>query len=82
MHRLRKWFPCLLWAVAQSPALHAAVNDLDKALADLNEAIRLDANNAGAYFLRGKVYAAKEDYAKAKADLDRAIKLDPDLGKE
>jgi tetratricopeptide (TPR) repeat protein len=51
--------------------------DLDRALADLNEAIRIDPDYACAYSNRGRVYAAKGDRDHAIADYDQAIRIDP-----
>jgi tetratricopeptide (TPR) repeat protein len=48
--------------------------DLDKAVADFGEAIRLNPRSAQAFARRGGAYAAKFEAATtAKADLDRAI---------
>ena len=44
--------------------------DLDRAIADFSEAIRLDPKFAAAYFNRGNAYDDKGDDAKALADLD------------
>jgi tetratricopeptide (TPR) repeat protein len=65
-------------AIQAAPALmnrgnaYSATGDLDKALQDYNEAIRLDPENAGAYVnralelaRRGELEPAMEDYAKA-----------------
>ena len=49
----------------------------DQAIADLNQAIRLDPNNAVAYYNRGYAYKLKGDYDRAIADLNQAIRLDP-----
>jgi tetratricopeptide (TPR) repeat protein len=51
--------------------------DLSKALADYNEAIKADPQQAAAYNNRGIAYAARSDYDKAIADYDQAIKLHP-----
>lgn len=53
------------------------IEDYDKAIADLNEAIRLDRAYALAYTGRGDAWAAKKDYGKAVADYNEAIRLDP-----
>src|SRR5882724_6153973 len=51
--------------------------ELDAALADLNEAIKLDPAYACAYSNRGRVYAFKRDLDHAMADYDEAIRIDP-----
>ena len=51
---------------------------LDQALADLNEAARIDASNFYAFWNRGAVYAAKGDYGRAQQDLAAALTLNPD----
>jgi tetratricopeptide (TPR) repeat protein len=50
-------------------------NDLDGALTDLNEAIRLDPNLAVAYMNRGALYLNKGDNDKAIEDSTKAIDL-------
>ncbi len=50
---------------------------LDAALADLNEAIRIDPAYPCAYTNRGRVYAFKRDFDHAMADYDEAIRIDP-----
>jgi lipoprotein NlpI len=52
-------------------------NDLDHAIADWSEAIKLDPNYGHAYNNRAKAYRAKGDYQDAIADYGEAIKLDP-----
>ena len=49
----------------------------DEALADLNRAIELDPDDAGAFGRRGETYIALGNYDEALADLNRAIELDP-----
>ena len=51
----------------------------DKAIADLNEAIHLDPDDAMAYDFRGYARLRKNDFDGAIADLDRSIRLRPDL---
>jgi tetratricopeptide (TPR) repeat protein len=48
----------------------------DRAIADLNEAIRLEAGNADAYYERGLAFRNKNPY-RAIADLTEAICLNP-----
>ena len=52
-------------------------DELDKAIADLDEAIRLDPKDAMAYTNRGAAWLKKDELDKAIADLDEAIRLDP-----
>ena len=52
--------------------------DLDKAIAEFNQAIRINPQYALAYFRRGIAYSRKGDYARAIADFDRALQLSPD----
>ena len=51
--------------------------EYDLAIADLNEAIRLDPKDAAVYANRGGVYAMKGDFDAAIADCTEAIRLDP-----
>ncbi len=51
--------------------------DAERALADCNEAIRVNSNAAGAYLNRGNVYLAKSDPDRALADFNEALRLDP-----
>ena len=52
--------------------------DIDRAIQDLDRAIRLDPNYANAFNSRGVAYEAKGEYERAIQDLDQAIRLDPD----
>lgn len=49
----------------------------DRAISDLNEAIRLDPKYVLAYFNRGSVYSIKRDNDRAISDYNEAIRLDP-----
>ena len=51
--------------------------DIEGALADCEEAIRLDPDMADAYRGRAGVHIARVDPESALADLDEAIRLDP-----
>ncbi|WP_049779242.1 tetratricopeptide repeat protein [Rhodomicrobium vannielii] len=51
--------------------------DYDRAIVDLNEAIRLDPKDAKAYSNRGDAYDNKGEYDRAIADHSEAIRLDP-----
>jgi tetratricopeptide (TPR) repeat protein len=56
--------------------MNKGAND-DKALADLNEAIRLDPTLAVAFEQRGYIAYGNKEYDKSLADLNEAIWLDP-----
>ena len=51
--------------------------DHDRAIADYNEAIRLNPLYANAYNNRGNAWRDKREYDRAIADFDDAIRLDP-----
>jgi len=51
--------------------------DLDKKLADLDEAIRLSPREAAAYHVRALLHVARGKLEEALADLDKAIELSP-----
>lgn len=51
----------------------------DRAIADLDTAIRIDPSFPHAYTTRGLAYASKGDYARAIADCDRAIRMAPQM---
>jgi len=56
-------------------------DQLDRAIADYSEAIRIKPDYANAYRNRGRAYGRTGRYDNAIADLDRAIQLDPnDVG--
>jgi tetratricopeptide (TPR) repeat protein len=51
--------------------------EFDRALADLDEAIRIDPAYACSYANRGRVYAGKGEADRAMTDYNEAIRLDP-----
>lgn len=53
------------------------IKKFDKAIADCNEALRLNPKNAYAYGARGGAWGAKNENDKAIADCNEAIRLDP-----
>ncbi len=53
--------------------------DLDRALADYDQALKLHANFPEAYVNRGVAYHRKGDYGRAIADFTQALALNPNL---
>jgi tetratricopeptide (TPR) repeat protein len=53
--------------------------DYEKAIADLDQAVRLDPYNALAYEQRGFAYLQKNDPDKAIDDFNQAIRICPDF---
>jgi tetratricopeptide (TPR) repeat protein len=51
--------------------------DFEHAIADHDQAIKVDPKNAVAYMNRGNTDIAKQDYTRAIADYDQAVKLNP-----
>ena len=56
---------------------HAEKPDLDAALADYAEAVRLEPNSFVPFILRANIYAGKGEQELAIKDYDRAIELSP-----
>jgi tetratricopeptide (TPR) repeat protein len=56
---------------------HKAKGDVDRTIADLNEAIRLNSGNAGIHYNRGHMLIEKGDLDRASADFDEPIRLGP-----
>ena len=54
-----------------------AKNEYDTAIADYDDAIRLNPKDALAYNNRGSAWNAKTEYDKAIVDFNEAIRLDP-----
>jgi len=69
----------LAWAYANRGAEYRSKGDYERAIADANEALRLDPTHANAYVIRGNVYTEKGDYDRAIANQNEAIRLDPQL---
>jgi len=57
--------------------VHQKQGKPDKAIADLNLVLSLDADNLKALFRRGKLYHSLGNIDKARADLDKAKELSP-----
>ena len=55
----------------------AKQGDLDGALSELNEAIRLDPQSAFAYYNRGVIWGARQNLDRAISEYDQAIKFEP-----
>jgi len=60
---------------------YVAKKDVDRAISDYTDAIRLDPKNASARFNRGRAYILKGDYdyESAISDFTEAIRLDPNI---
>jgi tetratricopeptide (TPR) repeat protein len=52
-------------------------DDIDHAIADHDQAIKLDPKNSLAFNNRGNAYGAKREFDRAVTDYDQAIKLNP-----
>lgn len=53
--------------------------EIDNALADLSEAIRIDPRSAMAFSCRGDAWYEKNEIERAMEDFSKAVQLDPDL---
>jgi uncharacterized caspase-like protein len=51
--------------------------DIDRAIADADEALRLDPRSDSAFYWRGNAWSDKADYGRAIADYDEALRLNP-----
>ncbi len=58
-------------------AAHRAAGEYDRAIADLNEAIRIDPTGEHYYLSRGAAWFSKGDLDRAIADYNEAIRVDP-----
>ena len=56
---------------------YGQTGDINRCLADIEEAVRLDPANAFAVGARGDVYLVRKDYERARADYTTAASLDP-----
>jgi tetratricopeptide (TPR) repeat protein len=61
----------------ESGGEHYDKGDDDRAIADCDQAIRLNPKSAHTYAMRGHSYKKKGDYDRAIADFDRALAIDP-----
>jgi tetratricopeptide (TPR) repeat protein len=67
----------LSWALNNRANAYARKGELDRAIADYDEIVRVDPTDATAFFNRGIVYQAKNNFDRAVADLNEAIRLNP-----
>ncbi len=65
--------------VQHAGALRIEKGDLDLAIEDFNQAVRLNPKMAVAFDNRGLAWGRKKEYDKAIADYNEAIRLDPKL---
>jgi tetratricopeptide (TPR) repeat protein len=67
-------------AIAHNNRANAYINkgDNDRAIQDLDEAVRIDPNYATAYYNRGIAYNNKDQHERAIQDFDQAIRLKSD----
>jgi tetratricopeptide (TPR) repeat protein len=56
---------------------YGARSDVERAIADYDQAISLDPSKATVFYDRGNAYVRKGDFDRAIADYDRAVALDP-----
>jgi tetratricopeptide (TPR) repeat protein len=66
-------------ALANRGIRFRGIGEYDRAVADLNAAVRLDPRIAGLYLERGLAYEAKDEHLLAIADFSEAIRRDPAL---
>lgn len=57
----------------------ANADQLDKAMGEINEAIRIEPEEAAFYSFRGQIYRAQDQLQQAAADFDRATSLYPEM---
>jgi predicted Zn-dependent protease len=57
----------------------ASEDQLDKAMTEINEAIRIEPEEAAFYSFRGQLYKARNELEKASADFDKATSLYPEM---
>lgn len=70
-------FPRSSFAYLMRGTVRLVNDEIDCALADLNEAIRLDPKSASALHMRGLVWQFKDRPDEALADLNKSLELDP-----
>lgn len=67
----------LAWAFGNRGAGYLFAGDLDHAMADADEALRIDPTYPVALNVRGSVFLVKRDYDRAIADYDAAMRFEP-----
>lgn len=75
----REWVVVLTRAASNRGLAFMGKGDVDKAIADYDQAIRLNPDYAKAYYGRSITYEDKGDLDKASADRKRAKGLDPNV---
>ncbi|MCI0683812.1 MAG: tetratricopeptide repeat protein [Gemmataceae bacterium] len=76
-HRRVQANPKDTWALFMRGSGWRQKGELDNAIKDFDECIRLDATDSGAFTSRGLAWSAKKEYDRAIKDYDEAIRLDP-----
>lgn len=71
------WFGKSAKSLSSRGAAYAMKGQIDRAIVDFDEAIRLDPKYADAFYNRGIAYAETGQYNRALADFDEAIRLNP-----
>ena len=66
----------MIYAYVSRSGEYAKKGDWDRAIADMNEAVRLEPNCLSTYMARASLYQQKGDTAKAKQDFARAKELE------
>lgn len=64
--------------VRRAGALFEHKGELERAVADLGEALKLKPDDAGTLVMRGTLYLANNEFEKAIADFSEALKIAPD----
>ena len=67
----------LAWAYDNRGNAYLEKKDYDHAIADFNEAVRLNPKDTIGYDGRGLAYVAQNDYDRGIADFNRAMQIDP-----
>lgn len=72
-------YPTAALAYKNRAITYRESGDYERAMADLEQALSLDPNDAGALCNRGNLFYSKGGYERALVDLGRAISLDPSM---